>query len=157
MADYMFIKFDGIKGTAKQAKFEDFIEVKSFSENYMYNVACGEITSAGTSVSHSGFTISKAIDKATPELLNHLNQRLQVKKVTFHMLTDDIGLGGNAGGKKLIYEVEMEDCRIANVSVAGVDGQGLPDETVTIVYGKITWKYDGAVAAHNFRDWANGK
>lgn len=157
MSDYMFIRFDGIKGTSKQAKYEDYVEVLNFSHGCEYAVSPGSLGTAGTAVSHSPFAITKFLDKTSPELLNHLNQRLAMKKTQFEMLTDDVGKGANKGGKKLIYKVTFEDCRVTSYSISGADGQGMPIESITLAYGKASWWFDEAVSDHSFKDWAAGK
>jgi type VI secretion system secreted protein Hcp len=157
VAEYMFIRFDGIKGTSVQANFTDYVEVMNFSHSCDYAVSPGSLSTAGTSVTHSPFVITKSLDKSSPELLNHLNQRLAVTKIQFEMLTDDIAAGGGKGGKKLIYKVTLSDCRIVNVSCSGSDGAGMPVESVAIAYGKIEWNFDSTPAAHSFKDWAAGK
>lgn len=154
MSDYMFIKITDVPGSAKQKDSKDCIEVLSFSHTCSYPISPGDPNTAGVSVSHSAFHFTAYIEKATPKLLELLNQRKQIKDAEFQLYTDDAqATGKGAGGKKLIYKVKLENCRVAAVDIGGSDGGGTPVMNVALSYAIIKWDFETARAQHDFANW----
>jgi len=134
MAD-CFLKIEGIDGESTDEKHEEWIEVLSYNHGVSQSGGGDRSTGGGATegrCSHKDFTIVKVLDKASPTL------DLFCCKGE-HIPTVDVELCRAAGMKEKYMEYKMEDVIISSVSIGG--GGGLPTETVTFNYGKLTWNY----------------
>jgi len=136
MAGDSFLKIDGIPGESTDDKHKDWIEVMSYSSGVSQMAAGDRSTSGGASggrCSHQDISIVKELDKATPTINLYCCKGTHIPKVV-------IELCRAAGNKEKYMEYKMEDVLISSVSVGG-GGGGLPTESVTFNYGKLTWNY----------------
>jgi len=135
MAGDSFLKIDGIPGESTDDKHKDWIEIMSYSSG-VAQMASGERSTGGAATggrcSHQDISIVKAMDKASPTLNLYCCQGKHIPNVV-------IELCRAAGNKEKYMEYKMEDVLISSVSVSG--GAGLPTESVTFNYGKLTWNY----------------
>ena len=135
MAGDCFLKIDGIPGESTDAKHKEWIEVMSYSSG-VAQMAAGERSTGGAATggrcTHQDISIVKALDKATPTINLYCCQGKHVPNVV-------IELCRATGNKEKYMEYKMEDVIISSVSVGG--GGGLPTESVTFNYGKLTWNY----------------
>ena len=136
MAGDCFLKIDGIPGESTDAKHKDWIEVMSYSHG-VSQMAGGDRSTGGGGTegrcSHQDFSIVKVLDKASPTLDLFCCQGKHIPKVV-------VELCRAAGNKEKYMEYKMEDVIISSVSIGG-GGGGLPTESVTFNYGKLTWNY----------------
>ncbi len=136
MAGDCFLKIDGIPGESTDAKHKEWIEVMSYSSG-VAQMAAGERSTGGAATggrcTHQDISIVKALDKATPTINLYCCQGKHVPNVV-------IELCRATGNKEKYMEYKMEDVIISSVSVGG-GGGGLPTESVTFNYGKLTWNY----------------
>ena len=136
MAGDCFLKIDGIPGESTDDKHKDWIEVMSYSSG-VSQMAGGDRSTGGAAsqgrCDHQDISIVKALDKASPTLNLFCCQGKHIAKV-------DIELCRATGNKEKYMEYKMEDVIISSVSVGG-GGGGLPTESVTFNYGKLTWNY----------------
>ena len=108
------------------------------------------------------FSFTHLVDKATPKLQQFCMSGQKVAKVQFMVCR------AVAGAQVPVYEVTMENVKIAKTQVksvvngssaplidtyAGVDGVYIPIEIVEMVPGKITWKVT-AIKPDNTKDGA---
>jgi type VI secretion system Hcp family effector len=136
MAGDCFLKIDGIPGESTDDKHKDWIEIMSYSSG-VSQMGSGDRSTGGAATSgrcdHQDFSIVKALDKASPTLDLKCCDGSHIKKVALELCL--------AGGTKTKYmEYIMEDVIVSSVSVGG-GGGGLPTESVTFNYGKMTWNY----------------
>ncbi|HUV64525.1 MAG TPA: type VI secretion system tube protein Hcp [Sedimentisphaerales bacterium] len=136
MAGDSFLKIDGIPGESTDEKHKDWIEITSYSSG-VAQMAAGERSTGGAATggrcSHQDISIGKAMDKASPTLNLYCCQGKHIPKVVIELC--------RATEEKTKYmEYKMEDVIISSVSVGG-GGSGLPTESVTFNYGKLTWNY----------------
>jgi len=137
MAGDCFLKIDGIPGESTDEKHKDgWIEIMSYSSG-VAQMASGERSTGGAATggrcSHQDISIVKAMDKASPTLNLYCCQGKHIPKVVIELC--------RATEEKTKYmEYKMEDVIITSVSVGG-GGGGLPTESVTFNYGKLTWNY----------------
>jgi len=136
MAGDTFLKIDGIPGESTDEKHKDWIEIMSFSSG-VAQMGGGDRSTGGAATggrcSHQDISIVKTMDKATPTLNLFCCEGKHIPKVVIELC--------RATGKKEKYmEYKMEDAIISSVSVGG-GGGGLPTESVTFNYGKLTWNY----------------
>jgi type VI secretion system Hcp family effector len=156
MASAYFIQLDGIEGLSGDKAHEKWIEVISFSHGAHQNVSIergGDVAGRGQ---FFPFEFSHAVDKATPKLQQYCVSGQKITKAQFQFSRVI------AGASTPVYEVILENCRIAETKVDTLNAGGedplskQPVETVKLVAGKITWKVvpikpdgskDGAIEA----------
>ena len=136
MAGDCFLKIDGIPGESTDEKHKEWIEVLSFSHGVSQMTSGGRSTggaATGERCDHQDLSIVKSLDKASPTLDLRCCEGKHIEKVTLELC--------RAAGKKEKYmEYKMEKVLITSVSIGG-GGGGLPTESVTFNYGKLTWNY----------------
>jgi len=136
MAVDTFLKIDGIPGESTDDKHKEWIEVLSYSSGVSQTSAGGRSTggaATGGRCDHQDFSIVKELDKTSPTLDLYCCNGQHIKKVALELC--------RATGDKAKYmEYILEDVIISSVSIGG-GGGGLPTESVTFNYGKITWNY----------------
>ena len=137
MASDTFLEIDGIKGESSDKDHKDWIEVLSFNWG-VSQMASGTASSAGGgSTQRADFqdlSIVKELDSSSPLLNKACWGGAHIKKVTLQ-------LNRAAGDKRQKYmEYIMEHVIISSVSIGG-GGGGVPTESVTFNYGKITTTY----------------
>ena len=136
MAGDCFLKIDGIPGESTDDKHKEWIEVLSYSSG-VSQMAAGDRSTGGAAsagrCSHQDFSIVKELDKTSPTLDLQCCNGTHIKKVA-------VELCRATGDKTKYMEYIMEDVIISSVSIGG-GGGGLPTESVTFNYGKITWNY----------------
>ncbi len=136
MAGDCFLKIEGIPGESTDDKHKEWIEVLSYSSG-VAQMAAGDRSTGGAAsggrCSHQDFSIVKELDKTSPTIDLFCCNGNHIKKVALELC--------RATGDKTKYmEYIMEDVIISSVSIGG-GGGGLPTESVTFNYGKITWNY----------------
>ena len=136
MAGDCFLKIDGIPGESTDDKHKEWIEVVSYSHG-LAQMGAGDRSTGGAATagrcSHQDFSIVKELDKTSPTIDLFCCNGNHIKKVALELC--------RATGDKTKYmEYIMEDVIISSVSIGG-GGGGLPTESVTFNYGKITWNY----------------
>jgi type VI secretion system Hcp family effector len=136
MAGDCFLKIDGIPGESTDDKHKEWIEVLSYSSG-VAQMAAGDRSTGGAAsggrCSHQDFSIVKELDKTSPTIDLFCCNGNHIKKVALELC--------RATGDKTKYmEYILEDVIISSVSIGG-GGGGLPTESVTFNYGKITWNY----------------
>jgi type VI secretion system secreted protein Hcp len=135
MAVDMFLKLDGIKGESKDDKHKDEIHIESFS----WGVAqTGTMSTGGGGgagkVSVHDITVSKVLDKSTPELMlaccngKHIpTGLLSVRK---------------AGETPLEYlKIKLTDILISSVQNAGTGGHDSMTESLSLNFAKFEVAY----------------
>jgi type VI secretion system secreted protein Hcp len=136
MAVDMFIKIDGIKGEATDAKHKDEIDVLNWSWG-VSNSGSMQSTGAGGGAGKANFqdlSLTKWLDSSSPKLLGasstgkHLKEALlTVRKV---------------GEKPLEYlKITLSDCLISSVSTGGAGSEDRLTEHVSISFAKVKVEY----------------
>ena len=155
MAGDCFLKIDGIPGESTDEKHKNWIEVLSYSHG-VSQMAGGDRSTGGAATGgrcdHQDFSIVKTLDKASPTLDLFCCKGTHIKNVTVELCraTDN---------KEKYMEYKMEDVIISSVSIGG-GGGGLPTESVTFNYGKMTWNYiqtdhkSGEVKGNVEKNWS---
>jgi len=136
MAGDCFLKIDGIPGESTDEKHKDWIELMSYSHG-VSQMAGGDRSTGGAAsggrCDHQDLSIVKTLDKASPTLDLFCCNGTHIKNVVVELC--------RATGKKEKYmEYKMEDVIISSVSIGG-GGGGIPTESVSFNYGKMTWNY----------------
>ncbi len=162
MASDFFIKIDGIDGESSYKSHAKWIEVIAVEHGSVQNVGVGRATDVSGRGQFMPFSFTHLVDKATPKLQQFCMSGQKVAKVQFMVCR------AVAGAQVPVYEVTMENVKIAKTQVksvvngssaplidtyAGVDGVYIPIEIVEMVPGKITWKVT-AIKPDNTKDGA---
>ena len=154
MAQDFFIKLDGIDGQSADKNHAKWIEVIDFSHGSKQSVTLARGADVAGRGEFDAFSFTHLVDKATPKLQQYCMNGQKVSKVEFHVCR------AIAGTQVVVYEVKMENVKIAKATVKasqvaeGADSEAI--EEVDLVAGKMTWKVtpikpdntkDGAIEA----------
>ncbi|HEX3727819.1 MAG TPA: type VI secretion system tube protein Hcp [Pirellulales bacterium] len=141
MATDMFLKLDGIKGESKDDKHKDEIDISSWSWGMSQTGTFGTGGGGGAGkVSFHDISISKNVDKATPELMLRCANG---KHISEGLLTVR-----KAGENPVDYlKLKLTDILISSVQHGG--GGEIVSESVTLNFGKVNLEYQ--------QQGANGK
>ena len=135
-----FAKIDGIEGDSKQKGFEKQIEIVKIEHAIFQPVgvsAGGRGTLTVSQADHKPFVFYKEHDNTSPKLhLFYGSNGAHIPKV-------EVTLCRQAGTDPIAYmKYEFEDVVVAGYEVAGdITGDGLPEEKVSLVYGKLKVTY----------------
>ncbi len=157
MALNAYLKLTGeaqgeVKGSCTQADREDSIEVFGFNHEVLSprDAASGLPTGKRQ---HKPLVITKAMDKATPLLMNILvnNENITVWEIKFFRPS-------RTGTEEFYYSIELENANICSIRPEQLNNkypENMPHEVrehVSFTYQKIIWTWqDGGVTAED--DW----
>jgi type VI secretion system Hcp family effector len=137
MASDTFLQVDGIKGESSDKDHKEWIEILSYNWGVSQMASATASSSGGGSTQRADFqdlSVVKELDSATPLLSKACWGGTHIDKVVLE-------LNRAAGDKREKYmEYIMENVIISYVSVGG-GGGGIPTESLTFNYGKITTTY----------------
>lgn len=122
----MYLYVDSIPGECTDSGHINWIDVTGFAHGLTRNV---------NDVIHSGVTLTKQLDKSSPELFMQLCQASIVNEVKVEFT--DVTYGN------VFYRVTLQNVHIKDVS-QGADTTGSqvsPSESVCFLYKTITWEY----------------
>ena len=134
MAVDMFLKLDGIKGESQDASHKDEIHVESFSWGMSQTgtMATGGGGGAGK-VSVHDISITKVVDKSTPELMLSCATGKHIKEALLTVR--------KAGEKPLEYlKIKLTDILISGIADSGQGGE-LIQESIKLNFSKFQVQY----------------
>lgn len=136
MAVDIFIKIGDIKGESQDKTHKDEIEVLNWSWGMSQsgNMHTGTGGGAGK-VSIQDLSLTKYVDKATPNLMMHCSSGKHVPKVTLTVRK----AGGDAQVEYLI--INLEEVLISSLSTGGSGNDDRLIENVTLNFAKVTVDY----------------
>ena len=138
MAADCFLKIDDIPGESTDDKHDEWIEILSFNHGVSQTAGGSRSTSGGATegrCDHQDFSVVKNVDRASPSLNLACCEGRPFDEIIFQMCTTS----GMTKEPYLVYT--MHKAIISSVSIGGGGGGGLPTESVTFNYGKVTWYY----------------
>lgn len=112
------------------------IDVLNFDFGISANFTSG---SSGASVGKPSFSdlrIQKTLDRSSAKLTEAVAKGIPFGKATLTIQRTSIGTQGLD-----YYTIVLEDVYVTGVSMAGSNDGGVPTETVTLAFSKITWTY----------------
>lgn len=137
MASDTFLKITDIKGESTDKDHKDWIEILSFNWGVSQMASGTASSSGGGSTQRADFqdlSIVKELDSASPLLNKACWGGTHIAEVVLEF-------NRAAGDKRQKYmEYKLENVIISSVSIGG-GGGGIPTESVTFNYGKITTTY----------------
>ncbi|AEB56053.1 hemolysin co-regulated type VI secretion system effector [Ectopseudomonas mendocina] len=136
MAVDIFIKIGDIKGESQDKTHKDEIEVLNWSWGMSQsgNMHTGTGGGAGK-VSIQDLSLTKYVDKATPNLMMHCSSGKHVPKVTLTVRK----AGGDSQVEYLI--INLEEVLISSLSTGGSGNDDRLIENVTLNFAKVTVDY----------------
>jgi len=137
----MFLNLQGFEGESEDANHQNWIEIHSFSHGV--SMASGGARSTGGAATghdradHQDVVISKVMDATSPKLAVAcaLGKHFDKATIDFCRSVGD----GKAAVKYMEYK--LTDVVISSCSIGAGGGGDLPQESVTLNYGKIEWTY----------------
>ena len=135
----MFLKIEGIEGESQDSKHKEWIEVLSFGQGVSMPIqGSGPSRTTGDS-KHKDISVTKWIDKATPNLmLSSCNGRVFPKV--------EIDWVSSSDGNTNYMKYTLKDVIVTSVQTDGDTGER-PSESLTLNYTEVEWTYivqDGA-------------
>jgi type VI secretion system secreted protein Hcp len=136
MAVDIFIKIGDIKGESQDKTHKDEIEVLNWSWGMSQsgNMHTGTGGGAGK-VSIQDLSLTKYVDKATPNLMMHCSSGKHVPKVTLTVRK----AGGDTQVEYLI--INLEEVLISSLSTGGSGNDDRLIENITLNFAKVTVDY----------------
>ena len=136
MAVDIFIKIGDIKGESQDKTHKDEIEVLNWSWGMSQsgNMHTGTGGGAGK-VSIQDLSLTKFVDKATPNLMMHCSSGKHVPKVTLTVRK----AGGDSQVEYLI--INLEEVLISSLSTGGSGSDDRLIENITLNFAKVTVDY----------------
>ena len=132
-----FMKIKDIDGESTDKQHAKWIELQSYSFGATQAVGGASVSTGGARsgqrVDIQDMSITKALDKASPKIFAACCKGTHIPEIT-------IELCRATENKEPYMRYTMESAIISSVSVGG-GGGGLPTESVTFNYGKLTWNY----------------
>jgi type VI secretion system secreted protein Hcp len=137
MPSDVFLKIDGLEGESDDAEHKNEIEVLSYSWGVTQAIT-GTVSSAGTftgqRADHHPIHIQKYLDKSSPKAAQSCAAGEHHKSAVLTLC--------RAGGDKQPYmEYKLEDVLISSVQHGGSGEGGVPTESWSLHYSKITQTY----------------
>jgi type VI secretion system secreted protein Hcp len=133
----LFLKLDGIVGESLDKVHKDEIQVQSFSLG-VSNTGSTQV-GGGAGAGRANFqdmSLSATLYKASPALANSSPSRQRQTKPTLTFRTP-----GATSVAAEVYSVVLENVVVTSVSTAGNADETRPNETYSLNYGSIVWKY----------------
>lgn len=129
----MFLKIEGVDGEVTAAAHKAWIEVLSWS--WGLSQAGGGGTGAGGALGRlvGHVSIVKRIDKATPLLFKRCSDGTVLPLVTVEL--------ARGGGGLTYLKYDLNSVLVSSIAHGDVDGDGIPDETITLDFtgAKLTY------------------
>lgn len=119
----MFLKIDGVDGESTNAGHKNWIEIQSWSwgVSQMGGGGGGGGLATGRLTGH--VTLIKRIDKASPLLFKRGSDGTVLPLVTIEL---------TRGGTQTYLKYELKEVLVSSIAHGDVDGDGAPDETITL-------------------------
>jgi type VI secretion system secreted protein Hcp len=138
MASDIYLKIEGIEGESTDSKHKDWIEVMSFSWGASNPVSASVSGSGGFSagrVSIGDFNVMKMADKASPKIFGLCAQGKEAKTATIEVCRS------TKNGQEPYMHYELSDVFITSVQQAGSGEGGIPSESLSLAFAKVTARY----------------
>ena len=137
MATCIHLYLDFIPGESTVAGFDSWIDITSFSLGCTMEVEQEARTGSGGGTSGSGdpedLSLDKKMDIATPTLLYCCATGITIPRAKLMQLKD-------SDDRLPVSEYAFGDSIITSVNL-NASGGSIPDESVTLNYGSVSWRY----------------
>lgn len=143
--EYIVLELQGtvpVNGESTLTGFTNFIECKSFSHG-VSNPLQPTTSNTGRTTGRPNIrelTVSKNLDSTTPLLNFYCAQAKNLGTTRLHLARQDANAGGAEVNAADYMVYEMTNTMVSSVSIGG-GGGGIPQETISLNFSKITWTY----------------
>jgi type VI secretion system secreted protein Hcp len=141
MATRIFLKLGDVKGSSQDDKqHKDWIEVDSFGYGVSNSVNSTEKAKGnpgGEACSHSDVSMTKVIDKTSPQLYAYCSTGKVFDKATVECCEEE----------ELLFKLALTNPAISSMNVGGGTG-GVPTESIVLAFSKIAWQYKNEAEQH---------
>lgn len=138
MAIDVYLQIDGIKGESSDSEHLGWIEITSTHWGVKQPKSATASTAGGHTAErceHSGVTLTKLVDVASPILMQMCSSGRTIPKVRLEFMRAD----GN-GVRVKYYEVELENVITASMDQTAHEGSFLQD-SISLRYARTRWRY----------------
>jgi type VI secretion system secreted protein Hcp len=120
----MFLKIEGVDGESTNATHRGWIDIQSWSwgVSQMGSGGAGGLGPFGRLTGH--VTLIKRIDKATPLLFKRCSDGTVMPLATIEL--------ARLGGGQTYLKYELKEVLVSSIAHGDMDGDGLPEETITL-------------------------
>ncbi len=141
MAVDFFLKLGDIEGESKDSTYEGWIEVLGWSWGMSQSGTMHTGTGGGTGkVSVQDFSVTKYVDKSTPNIMQKCCTGKHYDKVIF--------IARKAGDKPLEYvKLTMEEVIVTSANTGGGVGEEQVTENITLNFARYKYEYTPQTAS----------
>ncbi len=134
MASDMYMKADAIKGESTDDQHKGWIQLEHLSTSLMLpsHMGAGQGGLSRGTAEFSDFQIMKKLDISSADLGAHCSLGKPIKEINFEFCL-------SSGNKEPYMTYKLEDAVISSFAIDF--GGDVPTESITIGFGKVTWKY----------------
>lgn len=139
-----FLKIDGIEGESTDDKHKNEIDILAWSWGMSRSgpTNTGGGGAAGGDVAFQDMTFMKAVDKASPKLMEACASGRSIPTLTLN-LTGDYNVSGVTTFESQPYlTIILEDCIVASYKSDYNDGDTRPMESFSLNFTKIEYRYN---------------
>lgn len=135
-----FLQYKGIKGSSKDAGFEDQIPFHAYKHGIQIAVALmSGVDATPVGFEHTPFVIRKAMDKSSPLLYQSVTRGDEGKNTTDAV----ISITELVGGKKVpVFKITLRGAFVSGIEYSENSGAE-PEEVISFAYDAIKWEYEG--------------
>ena len=133
MSADIHVSIDGVKGEASHDKHKDEIEVESWQWGVSQPISFTGTGLSGGKADVSHLTITKSVDKSSPNLVMYCAKGKHLDKVVLTQRR-------SGDGSIELVKFTLKDAMIAGVHKSGANGSG-PRETVDIAFSAVEYDY----------------
>lgn len=143
--DYILLRIQDkvkIEGESTLKDFEKCIEIHSFNHGVIQPMMSA-ISNTGRTTGRpnlADLVCTKKLDATTPALNIACLKATNLGTVKLHLMRQDTTGGNNVPNAIEYMRFEMTQTMISSLSVGG-GGAGLPTETLSLNFDKMTWTY----------------
>jgi len=127
-----FIKLGDIKGEATDAAHKDWIIIESFDQGILLERDAASGLPTGKR-QHKPLTVTKAIDKSSPKLMEAIATGRVIPMVRLEFVTP--------GTRTLYYQIVLKDVIVSSYQTGGSSGGAVPMDSISLDYEEIKWTY----------------
>ncbi|NNK11760.1 MAG: type VI secretion system tube protein Hcp, partial [Flavobacteriaceae bacterium] len=128
-----YLKIGDIKGESTERAHKDWINIESFSQGIAQASADMASGRQRRAADFEDVTVSKKVDKATPQLMELCAKGQVLPELELDMVT--------ANGR-LYYKITLNNVRVKSVRTTSAgDAEGTLVDEVAFGFTKITWEY----------------
>ena len=135
-----FLQYKGIKGSSKNAGFEDQIPFHAYKHGIQIHIVEGpNFDRHSSGFEHMPFVIRKSMDKSSPLLYQSIQRGEEGRNTTDAV----VSICELVGGKYIpVFKITLRGALVSGVEYSEMSG-GDQEEVISFLYDAIKWEYEG--------------